>query len=482
MAFERFDRLKPTWETVDFDEATEAIPRTSRGWRGFNPIDPSVLLLFIEKNMDFVYYLPKTGKVYIGVKRFFHKDDRELNEIFGERISGIEIRREKGIDEPAPTIISEMVIGSCFVYRLFEVPAECSMKGSQEYSCGMLPLREIKRYVFSPCGVIVEYRDNTRTLTTAENIDVGKAYDTIYGADNIYNQYLYRAFAYDADIPHKEDIVGILPRVKKDFPKFALRVFKEIYAKATEREYIPENVPERIVNELNGRSHDPGIAVRIARDLVVVTGESKNDYLECGDQTRAYFDRNAVWYFRKNAVTGKWTAEDLYECVAEKWEAWSRYLDRGFFKNTCMENLAKYAIDKKFPTRSKINLEHLFAEYFFLSAEQAAKIDSPVFDVIVKNIYAGKLVDRKKPLAELLGVTGGYIQSMAAGRCTILFLRDNKDINTPLITIEVREQSIRQCYGFRDTHNHNPQIRDFIMDYASSHGFKIDAVIYSEKK
>ena len=71
---------------------------------------------------------------------------------------------------------------------------------------------------------------------------------------------------------------------------------------------------------------------------------------------------------------------------------------------------------------------------------------------------------------------------MAVGKCIILFLRDNKELNTPLITIEVRDERIRQCFGFRDSYNCNPQIRDFVQDYAALHKFKIDAVIYSPEK
>ena len=69
---------------------------------------------------------------------------------------------------------------------------------------------------------------------------------------------------------------------------------------------------------------------------------------------------------------------------------------------------------------------------------------------------------------------------MAAGSSTILFLRDNTDPDTPLITLEVRDQSIKQCYGFRDSYNRNPSIRDFLREYAMARDLKIDAVIYSD--
>jgi hypothetical protein len=69
---------------------------------------------------------------------------------------------------------------------------------------------------------------------------------------------------------------------------------------------------------------------------------------------------------------------------------------------------------------------------------------------------------------------------MASNRCTILFLRENRAIDTPLITIEVRDGSIRQCYGIHDSFNNNPKIRDFVKEYAALHNLKIKAVIYKE--
>lgn len=88
---------------------------------------------------------------------------------------------------------------------------------------------------------------------------------------------------------------------------------------------------------------------------------------------------------------------------------------------------------------------------------------------------ADEIVEEGRYLRHCVG-TAGYIEAMAANRCTILFLRDNKKINTPLITIEERDGAIRQCYGARDTYNTNEQIRDFIMEYASLHDLK---VVYS---
>ncbi len=75
---------------------------------------------------------------------------------------------------------------------------------------------------------------------------------------------------------------------------------------------------------------------------------------------------------------------------------------------------------------------------------------------------------------------GGYIESMAQGRCRILFLRDNQMIDKPLITIEEMNGAIVQCFGFADSYNSNKAIRDFINEYAKRQGFRIEAKIYCE--
>ena len=80
---------------------------------------------------------------------------------------------------------------------------------------------------------------------------------------------------------------------------------------------------------------------------------------------------------------------------------------------------------------------------------------------------------------------------MAAGRCYILFVRENARLSKSLITMEVRFKDARnerisenngiitQVYGFRDSYNDNLKIRDLIKEYASTMGYGIKAVIYT---
>ena len=92
---------------------------------------------------------------------------------------------------------------------------------------------------------------------------------------------------------------------------------------------------------------------------------------------------------------------------------------------------------------------------------------------------AEEIITEGRKLSHCVG-TAGYIEAMAAEKCTILFLRDNARPDEPLITVEVRDGAIRQCYGYRDSINSNEEIRDFIKEYAKAQDLQITAKIYSE--
>lgn len=674
--FVPFSELKPTWEMVGFDECIDGIPCVSKESWMINPLDKNVALLFeaFEPNIRrHVFFLPKTGQVCV-TEKYLHKDD--LSEIFKTRVSGCRAIREK----TTCSFIYEMVMGEYLVYRQFEIIYECSKVRENDYSFTISPITEVCRYVFHSAGVFVESRDHVRTITSAGKIDHKNTYDTLRDANGKVELSLYQSFKNCVKVPYKDEIIRTLSLVKTDSPKLGIASFIEIYSKAVEKQNLPDNIPKRILRELNGRNHEPGKAVRIEKNLIVLTGERKCNILDCHEQTRVYFDRTRAYYFRRNAVTNKWTIDDLVGQITKNRDIRYRIIDKDIFDNTCMEKYAKHAIARCYPKGNKVNLGFMLAQAFFLSAEQAAKTESPVIDVLLENIYEGKINDREKSLPKLLGITGsqlkfinnieiprdlgrfaecmeaedfkkhfrdvkkrifavafylnglsswnsasnptkeevfaasrtlnalekrdddnrdlllseyrdyirmrrtyqaqmtnmdentplrqeilafgevpvnikpskirdyhhklgrivgllgcsdqitaytaaiekrydeeakkteytngeysilmpknagaivregrilhhcvgsaGYIGAMAADKCTILFLRDNHDLDTPLITIEVRNGSIRQCFGFRDSYNKDPQIRDFVKEYASLHDLKIEAVIYTEK-
>ncbi len=674
MEFVRFDDLKPTWDIVKFDENIENIPCVSRGYMEQNPLDKNVVLIFEPACWKYVYYLPKTGKVLVTDRSIC--SERELTEAFGTKDN--KCCCLKSGQRAVRSFLYEMVIGEYLVYRCFEITTECKKNGENEYICTESPIKEVDRYVFHKGGVFIESRDHIKTMTTVDRINTDEVYDTLQDADGAFSLYLYQAFVHKVKISHKTEIIQALGHVRKKIPKLGIKAFTEIYRKAVERQSFSKSIPKRVIRELTIRNHTSNTAVRIEKDLVVVTGKRECKYLDSCEQTRAYFDKDNAYYFRRNAVTGKWMEDDLCGRLIKNADIRSRNIDKDVLDNTCMEKFACFSIDKSIPTGSKINLGYLLAQIGFLSAEQAAKINSPVFDVILRNIYEGKIQDGGKNLSELLGITGaqikflkniripddleqfadcmeaddfnehfqdvkkrmfavsfylsgfstwnkngdltreevfsaaptlnalekrnddkrdrllseyrdylrmyrsyhayavnmrdddplrqeiidfgeipinmkpskirdyhnklgrivdvmscsdqitkytaaieerhekearkveytdgkysilmpgnareiiregrelqhcvgraGYIQAMAAGNCMILFLRDSKDPDTPLITIEVRDGKIMQCYGFRDSYNHDLQIREFVKQYASLHDLTIEAVIYS---
>ena len=270
MDFVRFADLKPTWDIVKFDEGIEDIPCVSKtGYRKQNPLDQNIALLFEPARRTHVYYLPKIGEVIVTERNMY--GEKELTEAFGTRVCDYCLMNAK--QRAVRSILYEMVIGEYLVYRCFEITAECKKLGENDYSCTVLPPREVKRYVLHSGGVFVESRDYIRTVTTVERITYDEEYDTLQDADRAFAHSLYKQFVQNVKLNNKKAIIRALTHVKKDYPQLGIKAFIEIYKKAAERQSIPENTPERIKRELNVRNHAPGIAVRIEKDLVVVTGE-----------------------------------------------------------------------------------------------------------------------------------------------------------------------------------------------------------------
>lgn len=58
-----------------------------------------------------------------------------------------------------------------------------------------------------------------------------------------------------------------------------------------------------------------------------------------------------------------------------------------------------------------------------------------------------------------------YIQPMCDGKTCILFLRDSKDLDTPLVTIEVKKHTLIQAYGEEDSKPTDEQLK-FIKNWA----------------
>ena len=151
------------------------------------------------------------------------------------------------------------------------------------------------------------YSDGLRkALSSVEAIPVDDLYDTPADADGIHKHDMYLSFIKEARVLYKNEIVKILPNVLKKYPKLGIKPFTEIYKSATTEKDLPEDTPGRIVKGLKYRSHVPKTAVRIEKDLVVVTDERPLEYLDMSEQKRTYYDGRRAYYFKKNIVTGKW--------------------------------------------------------------------------------------------------------------------------------------------------------------------------------
>lgn len=336
---------------------------------------------------------------------------------FNEDISRVPhmVRRYRN-DDFIQDAVYTSVIGENLVYRRFEMDCRLDHSDGIYHVFSMTPNDETERYVFGKSGLFLEKADKTITLITPDRIDVEDLYDTQIDTDAYERRLIFRDFLHKVVIPHKELIIQGLNHVR-NYPQLGFAAFIEIYSKAIEDCDIGEDVPKRIRNELNTRNHPCGKAIKIAKDLVVVTGGVKCRYLDITEQTRVYFDSTGAYYFRQNAVTQRWKRGNLLQNEIKKDGYYidrmlthDRLIDIDVFDNTFAERFARSAVEKRVPNGQRVNYVDMLAQLGFLSAEQAAKMNSPVYNVILRNIYEGKIVDGNQPLDELLGISGAQIK------------------------------------------------------------------------
>ena len=71
---ERID-INPTWELIDFNKATDMIPKKMKDYltyRGLNPLDESVAVCFNIYDGIYVYYLPSTNEIQVSNQYYLH--------------------------------------------------------------------------------------------------------------------------------------------------------------------------------------------------------------------------------------------------------------------------------------------------------------------------------------------------------------------------------------------------------------------------
>ncbi|WP_024865371.1 PcfJ domain-containing protein [Butyrivibrio sp. FCS014] len=339
---------------------------------------------------------------------------------------------ELGFDEDIPgklmaeaeraenNYIYATIIGDRLVYRSFSM---ISGKPCENY-----------RYVFHRNIIVKESRTRVYEIVTPQTLTGDKAKDITAKSNDYFCGKLFDMFRDKVEISNKWAILRTLPYVKTRYPKFGFKPFLEIYIKSREdgailhspQKPLPHeasasaraqmrhesfaSVPKLILHELYGRSHKDHSAVRLTRNLVVVTGEKSCRYLNFKEQTRVYFDATEAYYFVKNAVTGMWQREEIAKDFELETDLRERLVDRELFTGTFGEQFAENAVHGRCLNPDMIVYGSLLAQAGFLSAEQAAKSGSPVYHRLLESIYSGKTRDSQRSLPELLGVTGPQLK------------------------------------------------------------------------
>ena len=271
-------------------------------------------------------------------------------------------------------------------------------------------ITELYRFVFYKDVIIRESNDYVWEIVTLGMVLQDKAVKIRNILCMAYWQELFINFKNYADISQKRAMIPVLEHVQYDYCKLTLGAFLEVYRKTLDEVRPTNDVPERILQELYRRNHEPYCTVKLDKDLVVVTGEKRCKYLSLKEQTRVYFDSNGAYYFVKNIVTGKWQHEDLCKQFVYENEIKDRLVDKNVFSGTCGERYTEYGVPGKLNYKNRIIYGNLLAQMNYLAAEQAAKMQTPLYEEILNNIYQGNIIDGSRSLPELLGVTGPQLK------------------------------------------------------------------------
>ena len=467
----------------------------------------------------------------------------------------------------------------------------------------------------------------------------------------------------------KKKILRGLSMVNPRYDPFDPEIFAFVRKRAETKGGLPDTLPEQIRRDLTKKGYKSGQSLRLGRDLALLVFQRRDRRFLFGEQIRVYFDKDKIYRFLKNEITGKWQEESVFETAEEKLYT-SVEIPVELLTGTCGEkDLPSWEVDL-----GGTNLWELVARKNYTALEQAVKMDmKQVYDCVLDYVTNKKPENRDQNLPEMLGISGpqlkylrdvpltnvgrfreamkderfirafpdikkrifaanfyqrsfwneeteelfwkgtktvnslersepkerngrmteyadylqmlskyrkymkqprriqpiaeelksfgsfevnmkpsrirennyrlarvlslmeesenikmhtarikdrwkreadqreytngeyeirmpedaetivaegrvlqhcvgsaGYIEAMAFGRSTILFLRKCSEKETPLLTLEERGGRILQCYGFRDRINSDPGIRDFITEYAKVHHYRIEAQIYKE--
>ncbi len=89
-------------------------------------------------------------------------------------------------------------------------------------------------------------------------------------------------------------------------------------------------------------------------------------------------------------------------------------------------------------------------------------------------------MDMEQEGAILHHCVGSYVPRVANEECEIYFMRKTNDMQKPFLTIEVKNNILKQCYGYRDSYNSDKNAEKFIRKWCEQNKLLIDCTIYDE--
>ena len=179
----------------------------------------------------------------------------------------------------------------------------------------------------------------------------------------------------------------------------------------------------------------------------------KDDY----DTTRIYIDYLMMYSFYESAIKKEGANFTLNVKPSHIKQEHDRLV---LFSRICKDK--KY-IRKFNPLIEKIRDDKNRDKYEYTDGKYSIILPKNAEDIIREGIILGHCVGRV-----------GYIEKMAKGDSTIVFLRKNSNTENPFFTIEITHHCIKQCFSLHDSYNKDPEVRDFLLRYAREKGFSVE--------
>ncbi len=336
---------------------------------------------------------------------------------FDERIEDIpeEVSEWQGRFEmgkgPRGRIVSWIIIGSSLVYRVFTANTSC---GRDKLFISREGLREVKRYVFTKIGIIVENRDRTREMIDIKDLlKVDDLIDVSVRKDGKEREREYEIFALCVDIPFKAGLLRGLKALPAEYPLLYFPAFAGMYARAANSRHVPEktSAPECIRYDLYHRDYPTPGVVKLAENVTLVVGLRRKKGYEHTVQTRVYFDSEKAYFFSRNDLSWKWQTENLETRLGDEYFGGFAFflndrhgeVQRDLFDHTYAERFTRGG--DTIDSSDRILFKEILARMYYPALEQADKIDRLDLYVELLDEIAANGLSKEQTLAEAYGIT-----------------------------------------------------------------------------